>query len=168
MYPDLFHGLGLKQSDLQPYDAPLVGFSGKSIRPSGKIMLNVHTGLISLKTEFLVVDVPSPYTAIMGWHWLHKLKAIPFSFHQKLCFPTDYGVMEIKGDHIASKQCIMAAIKQNPPWSKQKRKVVAERSKGLSQLEEGEDAHPKSAHETFEPCEDLESVLFSSEPEKYF
>uniref|UniRef100_A0A2N9HL09 Uncharacterized protein n=1 Tax=Fagus sylvatica TaxID=28930 RepID=A0A2N9HL09_FAGSY len=33
MYPDLFHGLGLKQSDLQPYDAPLVGFSGKSIRP---------------------------------------------------------------------------------------------------------------------------------------
>ena len=76
--------------------------------------------------------------------------------------------MEIKGDHVASKQCIMAAIKQNPPWSKQNRKVVAERSKGLSQLEEGEDAHPKSAHETFEPCEDLESVLFSSEPEKYF
>ena len=35
MYPDLFHGLGLKQTDLQPYDAPLIGFSGESIRPMG-------------------------------------------------------------------------------------------------------------------------------------
>uniref|UniRef100_A0A2N9HIN5 Integrase catalytic domain-containing protein n=1 Tax=Fagus sylvatica TaxID=28930 RepID=A0A2N9HIN5_FAGSY len=35
MYPDLFHGLGLKQTDLQPYDAPLIGFSGESIRPNG-------------------------------------------------------------------------------------------------------------------------------------
>ena len=35
MYPDLFHGLGLKQSDLQPYDPPLVGFSRESIRPMG-------------------------------------------------------------------------------------------------------------------------------------
>ena len=29
MYPDLFHGLELKQTDLQPYDVPLIGFSGK-------------------------------------------------------------------------------------------------------------------------------------------
>uniref|UniRef100_A0A2N9G4Z6 Reverse transcriptase domain-containing protein n=1 Tax=Fagus sylvatica TaxID=28930 RepID=A0A2N9G4Z6_FAGSY len=53
MYPDLFHGLGLKQSDLQPYDAPLFGFSGESIRPMGRITLKVHTGPISLETEFV-------------------------------------------------------------------------------------------------------------------
>ena len=35
MYLDLFHGLSLKQSDLQPYDAPLVGISGESIRLMG-------------------------------------------------------------------------------------------------------------------------------------
>ena len=35
MYLDLFHGLSLKQSDLQPYDAPLVGISRESIRPMG-------------------------------------------------------------------------------------------------------------------------------------
>ena len=61
MYPNLFHSLGLKQSDLQPYDAPLVGFSRKSIRPMGRITMAVHTGPISLETEFLVVNVPSPY-----------------------------------------------------------------------------------------------------------
>ena len=66
MYPDLFHGIDLKQSDLQPYDTPLVGFSGESIRPMGWITMTVHTGPISLKTEFLVVNVPSPYTGIIG------------------------------------------------------------------------------------------------------
>uniref|UniRef100_A0A2N9FCI3 Uncharacterized protein n=1 Tax=Fagus sylvatica TaxID=28930 RepID=A0A2N9FCI3_FAGSY len=123
MYPDLFHGLGLKQSNLQLYDAPLFGFSGESIRPMGRITLNVHTGPISLETEFVVIDVPSPYTAIMGRRWLHRLKAVPSSFHQKLRFPTDFGIMEIKGDQVASKQCIMATVKQNPPESKQKGKM---------------------------------------------
>ena len=103
MYLDLFHGLGLKQSDLQPYDTPLVGFSGKSIRLREKIILTIHSGPISLETKFLVVDIPLPYTAIMSWRWLHKLKAVPSSLHQKLRFPTDYGIMEIKGDQVASK-----------------------------------------------------------------
>jgi hypothetical protein len=131
MYPDLFHELGLKQSDLQSYDAPLFGFSGESIRPMGRITLTVHTGPISLETEFIVINVPSPYTAIMGQIWLHRLKAVPSSLHQKLRFPTDFGIMEIKGDQVASKQCIMAAIKQNPPESKQKGKMAAQCSKGL-------------------------------------
>ena len=103
MYPDLFHELGLKQSDLQPYDAPLIGFSGESIRPMSQITMTVHMGPISLDTEFLVVDVPSPYTAIMGRRWLHKLKAVPSSLHQKLHFPTNFSIMEIKGDQVASK-----------------------------------------------------------------
>ena len=61
-------------------------------------MLTVHMGLISLEIEFLVMDVSSPYTAIMGRRWLHKLKVVGSSLHQKLHFPIDYGVMEIKGD----------------------------------------------------------------------
>ena len=131
MYPDLFHGLGLKQSDLRPYNAPLVGFSGESIRPIGRITMAVHTGPISLETKFFVVNVPSPYTVIMGRRWLHKLKAMPSSLHQKFRFLTDFGIIEIKGNQVASKQCIMAAIKQNPPEAKQKGKIVAKCSKGL-------------------------------------
>ncbi len=97
----------------------------------GRIIMTVHTGPISLDTEFLVVNVSSPYTAIMGRRWLHKLKAVPSSFHQKLRFPTDFDIMEIKGDQVASKQCIMAVIKQNPPGAKQKGKMAAECSTDL-------------------------------------
>uniref|UniRef100_A0A2N9HLQ7 Integrase catalytic domain-containing protein n=1 Tax=Fagus sylvatica TaxID=28930 RepID=A0A2N9HLQ7_FAGSY len=62
MHPDLFHGLGLKQSDLQPYDAPLVGFSWESIWPMGQITITVHTGPISLDTEFLLKGVKDTCT----------------------------------------------------------------------------------------------------------
>uniref|UniRef100_A0A2N9HGB5 Retrotransposon gag domain-containing protein n=1 Tax=Fagus sylvatica TaxID=28930 RepID=A0A2N9HGB5_FAGSY len=141
MYPDLFHGLGLKQSDLQPYDAPLVGFSGESVRPMGRITMAVHTGPISLETEFLVVNVPSPYTAIMGRRW--ATKSLPSN-------------------------ASWAAIKQNPPGAKQKGKIVAECSKGLKQLEGVGDTCTEKCHETYEPCEELETVAFSSDPEKYF
>ena len=168
MYPDLFHGLGLKQSNLQSYDAPLFGFSGESIQSMGQITLIVHTGPISLETEFIVINVSSPYTAIMGQRWLHRLKAVPSSLHQKLCFPTDFGIMEIKGDQVASKQCIMAAIKQNPLESKQKGKMAAQCSKGLQQLEKARDAYTEKCQETYTPCEELETVTFSSDPEKYF
>lgn len=112
-------------------DAPLVGFSKESIWPKGKINLPKHTGLISLDTEFLVVDVPSPYTKIMDRRWQHRLKAVPSSLHQKLRFSTDYRIMEIKGNQIASKQRIMAAIKQNLPGLKKKGKAVFEHSKAL-------------------------------------
>jgi hypothetical protein len=55
--------------------------------------------------------------------------------------------MEIKGYQVASKQCIMAAIKQHPPGVKQKGKIAAECSKGLWQLEDGEDACPERSNE---------------------
>ena len=97
----------------------------------GRITLTVHTGPISLEIEFIVINVPSPYTAIMGRRWLHRLKTVPSSLHQKLRFPIDFDIMEIKGDQVASKQCIMAAIKQNPPESKQKGKMAAQCFKGL-------------------------------------
>ena len=76
--------------------------------------------------------------------------------------------MEIKGDQVASKQCIMAAIKQHPPGAKQKGKIAAECSKGLWQLEDGEDACPERSNESCEPCKELELIAFSLDPEKYF
>jgi hypothetical protein len=43
------------------------------------------------------------------------MKAIPSTLHQKLRFPTKDGVMEINGDQVAAKQCVLAATKKNTP-----------------------------------------------------
>jgi hypothetical protein len=59
----------------------------------------------------------------IGKGWLHMLKAIPSSLHQKLCFPMTHGVMEIKGNQVASKQCITVMVKQTILKAKKKGKT---------------------------------------------
>ena len=66
MYPDLFKGLGLKSEDLRSYSSPLVSFKGKMVVPKGQIRLPVQTGTDVVEVDFIMVEVFSPYTAIMG------------------------------------------------------------------------------------------------------
>jgi hypothetical protein len=70
-------------------------------------------GPINLQTEFIVIQAPSPYNAIMGRSWLHRMRAVPSTLHQKLRFPTKDDVMEINGDQVVAKQCVLAAVKKN-------------------------------------------------------
>ena len=66
MYPDLYKGLGLKPEDLTAYNSPLVSFEGRLVTPKGLIRLPVQSGTNVVEVDFIVVDVFSPYTAIMG------------------------------------------------------------------------------------------------------
>ena len=111
IYAGLFDKLGLKQSDLRPTSIPLFGFSGQVVHPMGVITVQVSAGPIRLNTEFLVVDVPSPYNAIMGRTWIHRMRAVSSTYHQRIRFPTPKGIMEIRGDQIASRSCLIAEIK---------------------------------------------------------
>uniref|UniRef100_A0A2N9EPE0 RNase H type-1 domain-containing protein n=1 Tax=Fagus sylvatica TaxID=28930 RepID=A0A2N9EPE0_FAGSY len=81
----------------------------------GKTTLPILAGPISLQTEFIVVRGTSPYNAIVGRDWLHRMKAVPSTLHQKLRFPTEEGVMEINGDQVTAKQCVLAAVAQKSP-----------------------------------------------------
>uniref|UniRef100_A0A2N9F3W1 Uncharacterized protein n=1 Tax=Fagus sylvatica TaxID=28930 RepID=A0A2N9F3W1_FAGSY len=115
MYQDLYGKLGLGEAELTDFTAPIFGFSGEPVIPLGKIMLPVLAGPINLQTEFIVVRASSPYNAIMGRDWLHRMKAVPSTLHQKLRFPTADGVMELNGDQVAAKQCVLAATKKKVP-----------------------------------------------------
>ena len=66
MYPDLYKGLNLKPEDLTSYDSPLLGFDGKVVIPRGQIRLPVQVGSEVVKVYFIVVDVYSPYIAIVA------------------------------------------------------------------------------------------------------
>ncbi|XP_030941989.1 uncharacterized protein LOC115967018 [Quercus lobata] len=66
MYPDLYKGLGLKPEDLTTYNSPLVSFEGRLVTPKGLIRLPVQSGTDVVEVDFIVVDVFSPYTAIIG------------------------------------------------------------------------------------------------------
>ena len=111
MYQDLYEKLGLGEAELSSFTTPIFGFSGEPTVPLGKTMLPVLAGLINLQTEFIVVKASSPYNAIMGRDWLHRIKAIPSTLHQKLKFPTIDEAMELNGDQVAAKQCVLAMTK---------------------------------------------------------
>jgi hypothetical protein len=112
MYDSLFKGLGLGQKDLDRKVDPLYGFSGESVMLTGRVTVKVHAGTISSPTEFWVLNSYSPYNAILGRPWLHKMKAVPSTLHQRLRFPTPEGIMEIRGDQVVAKQCLIAATHQ--------------------------------------------------------
>lgn len=39
-----------------------------------------------MTVEFIVVNVPSPYNAILDRNWMHDLKAIASPYHQVVCY----------------------------------------------------------------------------------
>ena len=114
MYPDLFKGLGLKPNNLIAYSSPLVSFKGKMVVPKGQIRLPVQVGTNMVEVDFIVMDVFSPYTAIMGRPWLHALGAISFTLHQKVKYLSGDQVLEILGSQNVARQCLVAAILHRP------------------------------------------------------
>lgn len=81
MYPDLYKGLNLKFDDLTPYCSPLVSFEGKIVTSKGQIRLLVQIDLEVVEVDFIVVDVYSPYTAIVARPWLHTLGVVSSTLH---------------------------------------------------------------------------------------
>ena len=114
MYPDLYKGLSLRAEDLTPYSSPLVSFEGKVIIPKGQIRLPVQIGLETVEVDFIVVDAYSPYTAIVVRPWLHTLRTVSSTLHQKIKYPSRGKIEEILGDQTMARQCMVAAIRHKP------------------------------------------------------
>ena len=48
-----------------------------------------------MEVNFIVVDIYSPYTAIIGRPWLHTLGTVASLLHKKVKFPSGDRVLEI-------------------------------------------------------------------------
>ena len=110
IYLDLYKGLGLKPENLIAYSSPLVSFEGKMVVPKGQLRLPVQIGIDVVEVDFIVVDIFSPYTAIMGRPWLHTLGAVSSTLHQKVKYPSGDKVLKIVGSQSMARQCLVAAI----------------------------------------------------------
>ena len=114
MYLDLYKGLGLKPENLTAYSSPLVSFEGKMVVPKGQIRLPMQIGTNVVEVDFIVVDVFSPYTVIMGIPWLHTLGAVSSTLHQNVKYPSGDQVLKIVGSQSMARQCLVAAIQHKP------------------------------------------------------
>ena len=114
MYSDLYKGLNLKSENLSTYESPLVSFKEKTIIPKGQFRLPIQTDSEIVEVDFIVVDSYSPYTAIVAKPWLHALKAVSFTLHQKVKYPSEGLVKEILGNQSVVRQCMVVAILHKP------------------------------------------------------
>lgn len=91
-----------------------MSFKGRVVTPKGQIRLPVQTGSEVVEVDFVVMDVYSPYTAIVARPWLHTLGDVSSTLHQKVKYPSEGQVYEIRGDQSAARQCLVAAIQHEP------------------------------------------------------
>lgn len=63
---DTFRQIGIPWDKVIPYAAPLVGFTGKTVKSEGKITLLVSIKEIGHMAEFLIIYAPSPYNCKMS------------------------------------------------------------------------------------------------------
>jgi hypothetical protein len=70
LYWPAFQHMGIDHDRIKPFGSPLVGFGGEVVYPIGIIPLPVTAGiaprLSTVMVDFLVIDRPSAYNAIMG------------------------------------------------------------------------------------------------------
>ena len=64
--------------------------------------------------DFIVVNVPRPYNAILGRAWIHAMESVASTYHQVVRFIGASGHQEdIFGDQAASKKCYISVVKES-------------------------------------------------------
>ena len=92
LYYQAFQRIGLKDSDLRPSPNLIYGFTGDSVVPVGVITLPLMVGEYPrdscMMADFLVINQPSAFNAVLSRPSLRALKAITSIYHLLMKFPT--------------------------------------------------------------------------------
>ena len=109
-----YQQMKLDKEKLHPMDAPLVGFTWYRVGPVGivslPIMVKTYPKKVLKTVDFLVVDCPSAYNAIIGRPTFNKLHAITSTYHLVIKFLTKHGIREVRGDQVEARECHLASL----------------------------------------------------------
>ncbi|GFZ07006.1 hypothetical protein Acr_18g0011760 [Actinidia rufa] len=119
LFISAFERMKIGLNKLHPFHTPLIGFEGNITHLLGWINLPITLGAEPHQTtiwqDFIVVDCPSPYNAILGRPTLGGIKAITLTYHLKLKFPTSTRIGKLKGDQRMARQCFISTMKGDVP-----------------------------------------------------
>ncbi|KAI5005983.1 hypothetical protein ZWY2020_033226 [Hordeum vulgare] len=110
LYLDTLLKLGLKETDVLPTSTVFHGIVPRqSCSPIGKIQLDILFGdKAHFRREsiwFEVVDLSSPYHALLGRPALAKFMTIPHYAYLKMKMPGPKGIITVVGDYKKSLEC---------------------------------------------------------------
>ena len=114
LYYPAFQQMGIDRARLIQTNAPLVGFRETRVLTIGAITLSVTIGdypkQITKDVTFLMVDCSSAYNGILGRPTLNSWKAATSTYHLMIKFPIEYGIGELRGDQVATRECYVAML----------------------------------------------------------
>lgn len=118
LFRSAYDQMGLPPTILKPIDAPFCGFFSHNIQPNGGVELLVTMGTYpaqaAILTNFLMVDTPDIYNAIIGCPTMNTLRAVASTYHLALKFPTPARVGVILGNQVEARCCYVLALKRPP------------------------------------------------------
>ena len=92
LYFQAYERMGLKVSDLKPSPNLVYGFTGDSVVPLGVISLPMTLGEYPKQScvmaDFMVIDQPSAFNAILGRPSLKELRGVTNIHHLLMKLPT--------------------------------------------------------------------------------
>ena len=100
---------------LYPFYTLLVRFGESSTDLFRWIQLPLTLGVKPHQTtvwqDFIIVNCPSPYNAILGLPTLKKIKVITSTYHLMMKFPASIGIGKVRGDQKVARQCFITTMK---------------------------------------------------------
>ncbi|KAL5544991.1 hypothetical protein UlMin_008775 [Ulmus minor] len=100
-------------SSFEPIKSALYGFTGDSVSSEGVLNLPIELGTHPCQhiqsVNFVVVDCPSSYNAIIGRPTLNAIRVVTSTYHLLVKFPTVGGIGVLKGDQQESRDIYEAA-----------------------------------------------------------
>lgn len=117
LFHSTFNRMNLVGAKFEPIKSELYGFTGNSVPSDGILNLPVELGTHPCQhiqaVDFVVVDCPSSYNAIIGRPTLNAIRAVTSTYHLLVKFPTVGGVGIIKGDQQESRNIYEAATRSS-------------------------------------------------------
>ena len=87
------------------------------------------------------MDCSSSYNAIIRRPTLNSGKTVTSTYHLSVKFPSEYGIEEVQGDHLAARECYLAMLAMDEhiqTMSMEERRVVAKPIEVLEDIPLGE------------------------------
>ena len=88
----------------------LYGFNRATTTTLGDVTLLMKAGPITQRVLFSVVKDLGPYNAIVGWTWMHSMKAVPSTYHQTVGYLATAGQVNLLRSQLAAQQCYQLTL----------------------------------------------------------